>query len=450
MGDIYFEILMEKRILLIGNGGREHAIAAALMRSDKYDVSLYNYGSAVNPGIKPLAKEIEIGSVMDFDALREYVVKVMPDFVIVGPDDPIGKGAADLVKAEGIPCFAPSKACAQLESSKSYTRQLLTKHGIDASPAYGVYTNMATDQGAMQEFFDRLDGQIVVKADGLLGGKGVLVAGDHFEKFDEAFAFAGKSIEKFGRVVFEEKLVGPEFSLISIVDGETVVDFPAVQDHKRAYVGDTGPNTGGMGCIAGDLPFLTQEDLDAAHLITVQVMKAVQEDTGERYVGVMFGGFMKTKNGVKLIEYNCRFGDPEALCVLPLLESDCVDFFEAAIAGKLKTATVEFSDKNVVAVYLCPEGYPVDSIKNVPIEVADLSVMTENQVVFYASVAEEAGELILKGSRAIGCVGLGETFADAKYAVDSLIPLFEGPMFYREDIGTPELIAKRIEEVSTL
>jgi len=439
---------MTKRILVIGNGGREHALIEALSRSPQ-NPEIINFANALNPGIKNLCSDVVVGDYMDMDQVKAIGAQVKPDFAIVGPDDPIGAGAADALLELGIASFAPLKACAQLESSKAFTRQLCEKYDIAGAPQYVVSTD-ANNTNERKAFYDILDGAIVVKADGLLGGKGVIVAGEHFTSFDEAEEFALKSIEKFGRVVLEEQFVGEEFSLISLVDGETVLDCPAIQDHKRAFEGDEGPNTGGMGCVSdenGSLPFLTQQDLQDAHAITKNVMHAVKTETGETFVGVMYGGFMVTKNGVKLIEYNARFGDPEALNILPILETDFVEVCERAIAGELdQIGQLKFKPVATVVKYLCLTGYPTDSVKNVPIKFVGEST----DGFYFASVGEENGEYMLKGSRAVGVLGTGKDMAEAKAACDAKLTQFEGPLFYRQDIGSPELMAKRIEHIKAI
>lgn len=443
---------MTKKILVIGNGGREHAIIKAFSRSSQ-ETEIYNFGTAVNPGIKKLVKEVKVGDIMNLEATKEYARKIKPDFAVVGPDDPIGNGSADALKEVGVCCFAPFKQCAQLESSKSFTRNLLKKYHIDASPDFEVFTEIL-DKVGRRDFFDRHQGQIVVKADGLLGGKGVLVAGDHFTVFECAEEFARKSIEKFGRVVLEEKLIGEEFSLISIVDGKTVLDTPAIHDHKRAFTGDTGPNTGGMGCISDEnnrLPFITEQDVQDAHEITVKTMQAIESELHERFVGVMYGGFIVTNKGVKLIEYNARFGDPEALNIFPIMITDFVDVCEKAIHGELdQIGKLEFSPKATVVKYLCPEGYPTDSVKNVSIDILPHLTESDQQQVYYASVAEEDGQILLKGSRAIGCVGIGDNLEEANNHCEEVIKNFSGPFFYRKDIGTRELIQGRIDNMKNI
>ncbi len=436
---------MTKKILVIGNGGREHAIIEALSRSPQ-NVTIYNFANALNPGINALCEEVIVGDYMDMEAVKTIGAKIQPDFAIVGPDDPIGAGATDALNEIGIPSFSPNKNCAQLESSKSFTRNLCHKYDIPGQPTYMV-SQKSDETKTRKTFFNQLEGQVVVKADGLLGGKGVIVAGDHFETFEEAEDFALQSIEKFGRVVLEEKLIGEEFSLISLVDGETVLDTPAIQDHKRAFEGDTGPNTGGMGCISDEnhsLPFLTQKDLEAAHEITVQTMKAVETETGTRFIGVMYGGFMVTKNGVKLIEYNARFGDPEALNILPILETDFVKVCEKAIAKDLKSiGKLQFKPVATVVKYLCPEGYPTKAVKNVPIEFNG----NDTEGIYYASVEEKNKEKLLKGSRAVGILGTGVHLEEARINCDQKIKQFSGPLFSRKDIGTQALIQKRIDHM---
>ena len=442
---------MNKIILVIGNGGREHAICEALSRSLQKPI-IINFGTAINPGIKSLGAEIITGDIMDLEEIKRVAKQSNPDFAIVGPDDPIGIGAVDALREVGIPSFAPLKVNAQLEGSKSWTRNLLKKYSIDASPKFLVSIDIE-DTAGRKNFFDELEGRIVVKADGLLGGKGVIVADDHFTTFEEAEDFAKQSIEKFGRVVLEEKLIGEEFSLISLVDGKTVLDTPAIQDHKRAFEGDEGPNTGGMGTISDEhhsLPFVLPEDLETAHQITEDVMKAIEKETGERYIGVMYGGFIITARGVKLIEYNARFGDPEAFNILPILKTDFVDVCEKAIEGKLsEIGKLEFEPVATVQKYLCPEGYPANSVKNVPIT-APAELNTEKSRTFFASVAEEEGSLILKGSRAVSILGMGKDLAEANENCNELIGKFGGPLFYRKDIGTAQLIQQRVDRMKDL
>jgi phosphoribosylamine--glycine ligase len=471
------------KILLIGNGAREHAIAEALKRSSK-NPEIITFAKAKNPGIFGLSSKYEIGDLMDFEHLKNFVKDKNIDFAIVGPDDPIGAGAVDALEEVGIKSMAPRESLARLESSKSFTRDLLAKYGIDGNPKFKVFElnslsrlqsnppsppcqggNLKSPQPPsrrrqslwrrtvakggnieedMRDFMNELDGQFVVKADGLTGGKGVKVVGDHLDGIDDGLKYAEECIESDGRVVIEEKFVGQEFSLMSFVDGKTAVDMPAVQDHKRAFDGDKGPNTGGMGTYSYPdiLPFLTQKDLDDAHNITVEVMKALEQECGEPFKGIMYGGFIITKNGVKLIEYNARFGDPEAMNVLPLLETDFVDVCLAVINQTLSGLDIKFSKKATVCKYVAPQGYPGNPAKGEKIEVGE---MPDGAKIYYASVDEKDGELYLGGSRAIAVVGIADDISDAERIAEDGVCRIKGPIFHRRDIGTSELIGKRVE-----
>jgi len=424
-----------KRILVIGNGGRENAICDSLSRSPQKPI-LFNFATAVNPGIAKLCEKVFVGDILDMEKTKEIAKQIAPDLAIVGPDDPIGAGAGSALRELNIPTFAPIKSHSRLEGSKAWTRELLKKYKIDASPDFYVSTEINDEE--RRGFFDKLEGQIVVKADGLLGGKGVIVAGEHFD------------------TLAEEKLIGEEFSLMSIVDGITVCDTPIIQDHKRAFDGDKGPQTGGMGCISdehGSLPFVKDEEIKDAHDITVRVMEAIEKETGEKYVGVMYGGFIITKRGVKLIEYNARFGDPEALNLFPILETDFVEIIEKATQGKLsELGDFKFKPAATVVKYLCPEGYPTDPVVNEKVELADTIENIEKigGKIYFASVAEKNGDILLCGSRAVGVVGVGENLKKAHENAEEMITKISGPLFYRKDIGTAELVQKRVENMNKI
>ncbi len=439
-----------KKIIVVGNGGSENAICYALKKSPQ-NPRIYNFATTVNPGIKKLGAEILLTDRLNnFEDLENFAGKIQPDLVIIGPENPIADGMSDFLKKIGIPCFAPSQKNVQLETSKSFTRNLLKKYEIDASPEFFVSED-AEDTKSREKFYQKFDGQIVVKADGLLGGKGVLVAGAHFDDFETAENFARKSIEKFGRVVLEEKLIGPEFSVISIVDGETVLDTQAIQDNKLAGIDDTGPQTGGMGTISDEnwsLPFLDEKDLQKAREITVQTMQAIEKETGEKYVGVMYGGFIKTKNGVKLIEYNARFGDPEALNILPMMKTDFVEVCEKAVQGKLREISkLQFEPKATVLKYLCAKGYPQNPQKGAILDLPK-NWDEEKAKVFFAGIKEEDGKYILNGGRAIAVLGIGKNLAEANENCEAKIREFPlEHLFYRSDIGTKELIEKRMKLV---
>lgn len=434
-----------KKILLIGNGAREHVMAESFVAS-RHDVELYVVGTAVNPGIVEICEEYMIADLCDLEAIREFAVRVRPDFAVVGPEAPIAAGVVDMLLELEIHSASPLQTVGRLESSKSFTRDLLANYGISGNPLFKVFF----DDSGLEEFFEELGDDFVVKADGLRGGKGVKVSGDHLNGIAEGVAYARECLEEGGRVVVEEKLIGQEFSLMSFCDGVNIASMPAVQDHKRAYEGDKGPNTGGMGSYSDAdhlLPFLRQEDVDAAHAITAKVAAALLEDTGSKFKGVMYGGFIVTVRGVKLIEYNARFGDPEAMNVLPIMKTDFVDLCEAIISGGLADLDVEFENKATVCKYVVPNGYPDSPVKGEKIEI--LSV-PDGVKVYYASVDDRDGELYLGGSRAVAFVGIAESIAEAEKLAQSAVSSVKGPVFYRKDIGTKELIEKRVEMMREL
>lgn len=433
-----------KKVLLVGSGAREHVLAETIMRSPQ-DVHLYVFAKTRNPGIIHMAQDYHVGDLMNNDEIVAYAREMRPDFAIIGPEDPIANGVADALLTVGVETVAPLARVAQLEASKSFTRDLLKKYNIPGNPKYGVFT----DADEAKKFGERLLGEgseLVIKADGLMGGKGVMVQGDHFQTLEDGMEFASECIAKFGRVVFEEKLVGQEFSLLSFADGTHTVDMPIAQDHKRAFAGDKGPNTGGMGTYSDSdhlLPFLSVADADSAREITKKVQEALYKETGTLYRGIMYGGFMAVKNGVRLIEYNMRFGDPEVMNVLPLLQTDFVEICQAMIDRSLDQVRVEFAPKATVCKYVVPEGYPESGVKGEVVGVPDN--VPDGVRLYYGSVDEcESGELVLCGSRAVAVVGVGETIAEAERLAESVAARVTGPVFHREDIGTRRLIDERV------
>ena len=433
-----------KRVLLIGAGAREHVLAETIKRSPQL-VHLYVFAKTRNPGIMHLAEGYEVGDIMDAAAVCAYAETVRPDFAIIGPDDPIGAGLADELLKVGVESVAPFRKSAQLESSKSFTRNLLEKYGIPGNPKFGVFEDIQKAK-KYGEHLASLGRELVIKADGLMGGKGVIVQGEHFDSLAQGMDFAQQSIERFGRVVLEEKFIGQEFSLMSFADGIHTVEMPCVQDHKRAHEGDTGPNTGGMGTYSDAdhlLPFLKVEDVDQARMITQMVQDALQKEQGEFFKGIMYGGFIAVKDGVRLIEYNARFGDPEAMNVLPLLQSDFIEICEAIIDRSLDQVSVSFEQKATVCKYIVPNGYPGSPVKG---EILKLPPQIPAGVrMYYASVDNKDDDLVLCGSRAIALVGIGDSIAEAERLAESAASLVRGPVFYRKDIGTKALIQKKVD-----
>lgn len=431
------------KILLIGSGAREHIIAKKLTESPQKP-EIIVFGSSLNPGIEKLVHIYHVGDLMDNGAIVDFAAENKPDFAVVGPEAPIANGVVDELMKINIPSASPTQKMGQLESSKGFTRELLLKHHIEGNPRFQVFTS----ENGLMAFAQDL-GEIVVKADGLHGGKGVLVQGDHFKTLEEGVAEALKFIASDGQVVIEEKLVGQEFSLMSFVDGEHVVDMPTIQDHKRAFEGDTGPNTGGMGTYSTppQLPFLKPEDVQAAHDITVKVAQAMQMELGDPFIGIMYGGFMITKNGVRLIEYNARFGDPEAMNALTLLETDLVDIFKAQIDGTLDQLDIKFKTQATVCKYVVPKGYPTTPVKGERIELGNIPTGVDY---YFASVDQVEDDLVMLGSRTMAFIAAADTTDEAEELVEKAITNIKGPVFHRKDIGTKELIQKRVEMMEEL
>ncbi|TAL55601.1 MAG: phosphoribosylamine--glycine ligase [Nanoarchaeota archaeon] len=426
-------------VLLIGSGGREHAIAEAIARSKG---KLVAFMSSNNPGVRHLATHTEIGKLDDIETIKKFAIKYKPDFCFVGPELPLSAGVVDALDGKGIPCVGPFKSAARLESSKSFTRNLMEKHRIEGNPKMKIFDS---DEG-LEEWIEKLD-QVAIKPDGLTGGKGVKVQDDHFQTKKDAIDYAKEILSQKQKVIVEEKLEGEEFSLMSLVDGKHVLDCPAVQDHKRAFEGDKGPNTGGMGSYSDSnhlLPFLSKKDVEQAHLITEKVLKALNNELELKYKGVMYGGFMATKDGIKLIEYNARFGDPEAMNVLPIMSSDFVESCWRIIDGNLRS--VEFEHKATVCKYLVPKGYPESPQKGI-IKIGKIS---RGAKLYYAAVDQQPDGLHLTSSRGVAVVGIGRNLAEAEEIAEKNCSAVQGPVVHRKDIGTSELIARRIEHIKRL
>lgn len=436
-------------ILLVGNGAREHAMAEAIKRS-KENPFLFSYMKANNPGIASLSKQIKLGSYSDLKAIVDFARDNKIEFAVIGPEDPLNNGVVDTLAASGIPAVGPTKSLARLETSKSFTRNLVSKYNIPGNPQFKVFTDLA----GVEAFLNELEG-IVIKPDGLTGGKGVLVQGDHFATRQEALTLCKQILSESPSLIVEEKFDGEEFSMQCLCDGKTVVATPLVQDHKRRFEGDKGPNTGGMGSYSSanhSLPFLKPEDAATGLAITQKVAEALLMETGSPYKGVMYGGFIATKNGVKLLEYNARFGDPEAMNILPLLKTDFAEICRHIIKGTLHELKIEFEAKATVCKYIVPKGYglPADhpdaASSRAKIEIGEAGKAR----LYYASVDQKEDGLYLSSSRAIGILGIADTLEEAEKIAQNGVKAIRGPVAYRTDIGTRELIQKRIDHMQKI
>ena len=436
---------MKNKLLVIGSGAREHAIIRALDKSPQKK-QIFCLASNMNPGIANYCDELIIGNINDPGFVTEYAIETGATLAIIGPESPLANGVADALWTSGIKTVGPKKNLAQIETSKAFTRDLLKEYHIPGGPLYKRFNSIV----GVKEFLNKLGDLYVVKFDGLAGGKGVKVAGEHLHSHEEAIAHCESLINNDSEFVIEEKFIGEEFSLMSFCDGTNIKHMPIVQDHKRAYEGDTGPNTGGMGTYSDSdhsLPFLNNSDIIDARAINVATVNALRDKFGEGYKGILYGGFMATSKGVKLIEYNARFGDPEAMNVLSLLESDFIEICKNITIGDLKSSDVSFAKKATVCKYAVPKGYPDKPVKGHPINVSNVNNL---DLLFYASVDIHDGQLIQAGSRTIAVVGLADSISDAQAIAEKEIVLVDGPLFHRKDIGTDPIIQKRIDHMQSL
>ncbi len=429
------------KVLLVGGGGREHAIAEAIARSRK-NPELYAAMSKKNPGIARLCKDFLLVKETD-PKLVDFAVKNGIELAVIGPEAPLAAGIPDLLWDAGIPVAGPRRLAAQIEFDKAWTRNFMKKYGIAGLPGFKVFRK---GESGTDEFIEDM-GDVVIKPAGLTGGKGVRVMGDHFD-INGTKAYA-REVLKNDDLVVEERLIGEEFTVQAFVDGNTLAFAPSVQDHKRAYDGDKGPNTGGMGSYndAKDiLPFMKESDYSEAKKIMRDTVISIKKETGVPYQGVLYGQFMATAKGISVIEFNARFGDPEAMNVLPLLENDFLDVCSAVVKGELDKLKVTFRKQATVCKYAVPAGYPDNPVKDSVVEVGDL----KDALLFYSSVYEKDNKIYTTGSRAIAVLGIADTIGEAEKKAQAGISALKGALHSRRDIGTDELIRKRIWHMEEL
>lgn len=417
-------------ILVLGGGGREHAISWALAKSPRCTEL---YVAPGNGGTANIARNVKDLNAEDAQAVLAFAQAHNIELVVIGPEAPLVAGVADVLREAGIPVFGPDAQGAQLEGSKTYSKRFMDANGIPTA-RYQSFTDAASARAYCEE----LGAPLVVKADGLAAGKGVVVAEtldmalDAVEAcFDGSFGDAGQT------VVVEEMLTGPECSLLAFVSNGKAFCMAPAQDHKRAYDGDLGPNTGGMG-VYSPVPIVTEEEMATMISIMEQSAAATAKDPFENdYRGCLYGGFMLTPEGPKVLEFNARFGDPETQVVLPRLEGDLVNIMLAVAEGHPEDIVLSWSDKWAVSVVLASEGYPGSYEKGKVILGLEEAQDLDGVIVFHAGTAlNPDGELITAGGRVLNVVALGDTFEEARnraYEACELIK-FEGVQ-YRSDIG---------------
>ncbi len=425
---------MTETVLLVGGGGREHAIARAVAD----DCALYACASNRNPGIRRLADGFESIDETDAAAVADYATEVGADLAVIGPESALAAGVADALDDVGVYAFGPRAEEARLETDKAYQREFMAEASIPGCPDYAVFDDIEAACG----YIDDYDGDLAVKPAGLTGGKGVKVIGDQVTS-EEAKAYLRDS--DYDRVVLEERLVGEEFTIQAFVANGDVRTTPAVQDHKRAYEGDEGPNTGGMGSYSDtglSLPFMAEGDYEAA----VDVLDAVVEALPD-YKGVLYGQFMLTDEGPKVVEFNARFGDPEAMNTLPVLETPFIDVLTAARDGEA-LPELSFSGEATVCKYAVPDGYPVDPDAGAEIAVDEESV--GDALLYYASVDERDDGLYTTTSRSFAVVGRGDSIAAAERQAEAGLSAAGDGLRIRHDVGKAALVERRIEHMDEL
>lgn len=445
-------------ILIVDKSGRADCALEAFYKSPRKK-RLFVFSEVMNPGFIAKAVDVKTGRTENANDVVAYAKQVDADFVFIGPEEPLAAGLVDALREAGIPAVGPVRELARLETSKSFTRDLLHRYKIPGNPEYCTFRNMT----GLREYL-RERGTFVVKPDGLTGGKGVKVSGEHLQSIDEAVQYCQELFESGQEaIVIEERLDGEEFSFQSFCDGVHLAHTIPVQDHKRALNGDLGPNTGGMGSYSCEdhlLPFLSREHVAQARKTNELVASALSEEmrgkspqshgSPEEYKGILYGSFILTKKGLRVIEYNARFGDPEIMNVLPLLKSDFIDVCEAIISGNLDQIQISFRHSATVCKYIVPEGYPISPWSGTEIRLDRVPAPSDGLRIYYAAVKGDGNRLILTNSRAIAMVGIGATLKRAEEIAEDAASKVEGRVFHRSDIGTAELIARRISHIDRI
>ncbi len=437
------------RVLVIGGGAREHAICSALKDSD---AEIYSFMKNSNPGIKRIAKDYFLHDECDAEKVVSYALSKNIELAIVGPEAPLQEGVTNLLIENGIPTASPTREAAEIETDKEFMRKLMKKYRIKGRVKWGVFS----DEKSAEEFINKFEGNVAVKPVGLTGGKGVKVYGSHFNSTIEAIEYAKEVISKKiggkSRVLIEEKVIGEEFTLQAFCDGKNVFPMPLVQDYKRLLPNDEGPNTGGMGSISSKdflLPFIEKDEYEEACLILQKIIEALKKEGGE-YRGVIYGQFMLSPEGVRVIEINARFGDREAMNVLSILRTNFLEICNAMASGKLRNNMVGFHEKSTVCKYVVPCGYGYQPIENKEIKVDERKIEEEGGKIFYASVNEENGKIYTTKSRSLAILGIANEIYEAEEICDRCLKYVEGDIFFRHDIGKKESIERKMMKMNML
>lgn len=438
------------KVLTVGGGAREHTIVKALSEDG---AEIYAAMGNKNPGISRLSEEYLLESGSNIEKVVDWGEEKGVEMAVVGPEAPLGQGIVDALEEKGIRCASPNQAAAKIETSKEFMRDLQSRYDLPGRVEYRTFDNIED----IEDFLSHYEGELAVKPVGLTGGKGVKVMGEHLDNKKEVIDYCEKVLEEeIGgkpRLVLEERLKGEEYTLQVFTDGENLIPMPLVQDHKRLFEGDEGPNTGGMGSYSqadGLLPFLDQSVYDQSVEIIRKTLEALKDD-GRPYKGVLYGQFMLTAEGPKIVEFNCRWGDPEAMNVLPLLKTNYVDLCEKIAEGNISDIDVTFENKSSVCKYVVPEGYGVDPDGGHKVDVDERSIEDEGAQLYFASVDEKDGEIYTTTSRAMAVVGYSEELEDAEATSERALDHVKGDKIQmRHDIGKPESIKRKMDNMKKI
>lgn len=435
-------------ILLVGGGAREHIIGETIVKSGG---KLYSVMSNLNPGLKRISadflieKETNVENILKWERIKHI------DMAIIGPEAPLERGIVNELQKAGIRCASPTAEAAQIETSKKFMRDIMKKYNIPGS----VKSEFFNSTDDLRTYIMGYDGEFVVKPVGLTGGKGVKVQGDHFKTKEEGLGYAISILrEGIGGkkgVLIEEKLVGEEYTLQAFSDGSRIVPMPLVQDFKRAFENDEGPNTGGMGSYSMEnhlLPFITKNDYDQSVRILELIVESLKKE-GITYKGVIYGQFMITRDGPRVIEVNARFGDPEAMNVLSLFEGDFISLMESIVDGNLKKDFTFIKNATVVK-YVVPKGYGINPMADEEIFIDENSIKNSGANIFYGSVNLKDGKIFTTHSRSIAIVGVGNSLEDAEKKVEDSLAYVRGNVYVRHDIGKIDIIKRKIERMKAI
>ncbi len=423
-------------VLLVGSGGREDAIARKVRETD----NLYSVVTNENPSIIGLSRDV-IKYKKNSQEIIDFAKKNRIDIAFVSPDDVLNTDLVDKLSENHIPVASPGQKAAMIETSKEYMRNLMKKYRIKGD----IENTILSDKETLKKFFDNNDSEYAVKPIGLTGGKGVRVMGLQLSNVAEAINYASEIIDRDGKVLMEKREIGEEFSIQAFTDSKTVVFMPVVQDYKRLYEDDLGPNTGGMGSISDKnfiLPFLSIDIVNEAREILKHIVKSMREE-GNPFRGVIYGQFINTDHGVRVIEINARFADPEGINVLTLLKSNIVDIFLDIYSGTLKN-NIKFMNKATVLKYIVPPGYGIKP-RETELLIKD-RIETDNFKIYYSSVSGTLNKVITTKSRALALIGIGDTIYEASDIVEDNLKYITGDYYIRHDIGTEAMMKGKVKD----